>query len=121
MFIEYFLMAILYLMVVNLISGFFFRRDARALHSRGQYAINERWLLFLALFGGSYSAWRVMRLFNYRRHASRFKSNFNMIVIAQITVLILGTLYLGDRLGWWQPLIAWGQVEWIELKRNWGF
>ena len=121
MFAEYFLIALLYLLIVNLISGFFYRREARAMHLTGQYSINERWLLFLALLGGSYAGLRVMRRFNYRRHASRFKSNFNMIVIAQVAIILLGTLFLGDRLGWWQPIISWGQVEWIELKRNWGF
>ena len=117
--VEILLIGILYLFVINFFAGIFFRKDARSVVQTGAYSVSERWLLFLALFGGSYAGMRTMRRFNYRRHASKFRSNFNMIVIAQIFIGFFLLIYLGTVNGWWDPIIAWGRVEFFELRSKW--
>ena len=119
--VEYLMIGLLYLIVINFISGFYYRKDARTLIQNGHYAVSERWLLFLALFGGSYAGMKVMRRFNYRKHASKFRSNFMLIVLAQIFVAFVLVLYVGEVMGWWKPIIGWGRVEFIEWRRSMGW
>ena len=118
---EIFLLALLYLIAINFISGIFYRKDARSVYLNGVYSVSERWLLFLALFGGSYAGLRVMRRYNYRKHASKFRSNFMMIVLAQLFIAFALILYAGNVLGWWQPILGWGRVEFIEWRRSLGW
>ena len=117
--VEILLVAVLYMFIINFFAGFFFRKDARSVIQFGVYSVADRWLLFLALLGGSYSGMRTMRRFNYRQHASRFRSNFFMIVIAQVFIGFFFIAYLGIVNGWWDPIIAWGRVQYFELMRSW--
>ncbi len=119
--VEVVLVGLLYLIVVNFIAGIFYRKDARSVYLNGTYSVSERWLLFLALFGGSYAGLRTMRRFNYRKHASHFRSNFMMIVFAQVFIAFALILYGGHENGWWDGIIGWGRVSFIEWRRSMGW
>lgn len=84
-----------YLLVVNAAAFAAFGRDKRKAE-KGRWRIPERFLLMLALLGGSIGAWIGMKVFRHKIHKTKFKA----AVLLILTIQCAGAFAVGKLLFW---------------------
>lgn len=84
---------ILYFVVVSLLTAIVTAAD-KYKAKKGSFRISEKTLFILAVLGGSLSEYVTMRLIRHKTLHKRFMIGLPLIMLIQLTVIILISVYL---------------------------
>lgn len=84
---------ILYFVIVSLLTAIVTAAD-KYKAKKGSFRISEKTLFILAVLGGSLSEYVTMRLIRHKTLHKRFMIGLPVIMLIQLTVIILISVYL---------------------------
>ena len=90
---EKYLPFILYFVIVSLLTAIVTAAD-KYKAKKGSFRISEKTLFILAVLGGSLSEYVTMRLIRHKTLHKRFMIGLPVIMLIQLTVIILISVYL---------------------------